>query len=114
MDERPLHETLADGAQILRWPHRHALPEREVLAFFEARGVPATRWTNAPGSVYEVHHHPYRKTLFCVDGTITFFLPDSGTDVPLAPGDRLVLPAGTRHGAVVGVNGVTCIEAAES
>lgn len=112
MGERLLHETLADGVQILRWPHRHALPEREVLAFFEARGVPATRWANAPGSVYEVHHHPYRKTLFCVAGTITFSLPDSEVDVPLAPGDRLILPAGTRHGATVGPDGVTCIEGA--
>ncbi|MEW6684019.1 MAG: cupin domain-containing protein [Nitrospirota bacterium] len=112
MAERLLHETLADGVQILRWPHRHALPEREVLAFFEARGVPATRWTNAPGSVYQVHHHPYRKTLFCIAGTITFSLPDSDVNVPLAPGDRLILPAGTRHGATVGPDGVTCIEGA--
>lgn len=105
-----MHETLANGVQIVRWPHRHALPEREVLAFFEARGVPATRWTNAPGSVYEVHHHSYRKTLFCLEGTITFSLPNLRTEVSLAPGDRLILPPGTHHGAVVGPSGVTCIE----
>ena len=31
--------------------------------------------------------------------------------VDLAPGDRLDLPAGTRHDAVVGPGGVTCLEA---
>ncbi len=112
MDERPLHETLADGVQIVRWPHRHPLPAREVWAFFEARGVPATQWSNAPSSVYEVHAHRHRKTLFCISGAITFSLPDIGTDVILSSGDRLILPAGTRHGAIVGPDGVTCIEGA--
>ena len=31
--------------------------------------------------------------------------------VELATGDRLELPAGTRHDAVVGPAGVTCLEA---
>ncbi len=112
MDERPLHETLANGVQIVRWPHQHALPAREVWAFFEARGVSATEWSNTASRVYEVHHHPYRKTLYCIRGVITFSLPDSGRDVALSSGDRLILPAGTRHGAIVGPDGVTCIEGA--
>ena len=112
--ERPLHETLTDGVEVLRWPHRYALPEREVLAFFAARGVSASRWTNTAGSTYGVHSHHYRKTLFCVGGSITFFLPGSELEVSLAPGDRLILPAGAPHRAIVGVDGVTCIEAAES
>lgn len=114
MDEQPLYETLAGGVQVIRWPHRHALPEREVLAFFEARGVSVTRWTTEPGSVFGVHDHPYRKTLFCVQGAITFSLPDLGKDVLLGSGDRLILPAGTRHGATVGADGVTCLEGEES
>lgn len=114
MDDRPLHETLANGVQILRWPHARAFPAGEVFAFFEARGIAPTQWTNAPGSVFDVHHHPYRKTLFCVLGAITFSLPDVRRDVRLAPGDRLILPVGTRHGATVGPDGVTCIEGAES
>ena len=34
-----------------------------------------------------------------------------GITVELAPGDRLDLPAGTSHDAVVGPDGVTCLEA---
>jgi cupin superfamily acireductone dioxygenase involved in methionine salvage len=110
VDERVLHETLPGGAQVLRWPHRHALPEAEVTAFFHARGIAATRWSNAPGTVYEEHAHAYRKMLFCVEGGITFFLPEQDRDVRLAPGDRLTLPPGVRHRALVGEHGVTCIE----
>lgn len=112
MDERPLHETFAGGVQIVRWPHRHALPAREVFAFFEARGVAATQWSNTASSVHDVHDHPYRKMLFCVGGAVTFSLPDIGRDVSLSSGDRLILPAGTRHGAIVGPDGVTCVEGA--
>lgn len=114
MDDRSLYETMASGVQIVRWPHRHALPEREVIAFFEARGVSPSRWANAPDSVYGVHDHPYSKTVFCVQGRITFSLPDLSKDVALSAGDRLIIPAGIRHGAIVGGEGVTCIEGAES
>jgi mannose-6-phosphate isomerase-like protein (cupin superfamily) len=112
-DPESYHETHPDGVELLRWPHRHALPEEEVLAFFSARGRQPTRWSNRPGDAYAVHTHAYRKTLFCLTGSIRFSLPDSGRDVELRPGDRLILPPGTRHGAVVGPDGVTCIEAGE-
>jgi uncharacterized protein YjlB len=43
-------------------------------------------------------------------GSIRFGLP-GGVNVHLAAGDRLDLPAGTSHDAVVGPDGVTCLEA---
>ena len=112
--KQPLyHESLPAGVQVLRWPHAHPLPETEVLAFFQARGLSPTQWSNGPGDVYGVHSHPYRKTLFCLTGSITFSLPDYARDVELRPGDRLILPPGVCHGATVGPKGVTCIEAGE-
>jgi len=49
-------------------------------------------------------------------GSITFGLPGSGlpgsgAGLALQPGDRLELPAGTDHDAIVGVSGVSCLEA---
>jgi len=44
-------------------------------------------------------------------GSIVFGLPDDGRSMQLEAGDRLELPAGTRHDAVVGSSGVTCLEA---
>ena len=44
-------------------------------------------------------------------GSIRFGLPNSGGGHELALGDRLELPAGTTHDALVGGEGVTCLEA---
>ena len=44
-------------------------------------------------------------------GSIRFGLPAARTSIELAPGDRLELPAATRHDAIVGAAGVTCLEA---
>jgi quercetin dioxygenase-like cupin family protein len=67
-------------------------------------------WSNGPGDSYSPHSHSYEKVLYCVDGAITFVLGGTGKHVELAPGDRLVLPAGTVHAARVGPEGCTCIE----
>jgi len=67
------------------------------------------QWSNGPGAVYAVHDHPYRKILYVAQGSITFTLPGKRAIV-LKPGDRLDLPAGTPHAAVVGSEGVTCWE----
>jgi quercetin dioxygenase-like cupin family protein len=111
---RPVESNLPDGVQLVRWPHPHPLPDEEVVRFFNARGLTASRWSNGPQAVYSVHTHPYRKILFCLKGSITFSLPETGQSVALRQGDRLTLPPGTRHGAVVGPEGVTCIEAGMS
>jgi quercetin dioxygenase-like cupin family protein len=65
-------------------------------------------WSNDPGDVYADHSHGYEKVLYCVAGSITFKLPDRV--IGLGPGDRMVLPPGTVHGAVVGPDGCSCIE----
>ena len=65
-------------------------------------------WSNGPGDVYAEHSHGYEKVLYCVAGSITFKLRDG--EIRLAPGDRMVLPPGILHSAVVGPDGCTCIE----
>jgi quercetin dioxygenase-like cupin family protein len=83
--------------------------EAVAQAVFTAEGLISHSWSNAPGFVYGEHQHPYHKVLICVSGSITFYTPQG--DVLLEPGDRLDLPAGTRHSATVGPDGVTCMEA---
>ncbi len=65
-------------------------------------------WSNGPGDRYAEHAHTYEKVLYCVEGSITFTLRDGDTE--LQPTDRMVLPPGTLHGAVVGAGGCVCIE----
>jgi quercetin dioxygenase-like cupin family protein len=67
-------------------------------------------WSNGPHDRYAAHSHPYEKVLYCVEGSITFVLERDGERVELNAGDRMVLPAGTVHSAVVGPTGCTCIE----
>ena len=67
-------------------------------------------WSNGPHDRYVAHSHPYEKVLYCVEGSITFVLEREGKRVDLNSGDRMVLPPGTVHSAVVGPTGCTCIE----
>ena len=67
-------------------------------------------WSNGPGDRYAPHSHGYEKVLYCVEGSIRFQLENEGRTLELKAGDRMVLPPGTVHSAVVGDQGCTCIE----
>ena len=82
-----------------------------LSARLRAEGLVPGTWANGPGDTYAAHRHDYDKVLVCVRGSITFGLPGRGERVAMGPGDRLDLPAGVDHDAVVGPDGVTCLEA---
>ncbi len=82
-----------------------------LLTRLRAEGLDPYPWSNGPGDVYAPHEHGFDKVLVCAAGSIRFGLPATGGHVGLAEGDRLDLPAGTRHEAFVGPSGVTCLEA---
>jgi mannose-6-phosphate isomerase-like protein (cupin superfamily) len=82
----------------------------EAERIFLAEGCSTPRsWRNGPGDTYAPHVHPQDKVLFCLEGSIVFHT-DAG-DLSMDAGDRLDLPAGTRHGATVGPKGCACVEA---
>ena len=72
-------------------------------------GLSPSCWSNGPGDTYAAHSHSYDKVLFCAEGSITFRAGDA--DFELFAGDRLDIPHGTAHSALVGGQGVTCLEA---
>jgi quercetin dioxygenase-like cupin family protein len=76
-----------------------------------SEGLSPGQWANGPGDRYSPHEHGYDKVLVCAQGSIRFGLPGGGKVVDLHVGDRLDLPAGTRHDAIVGRDGVGCLEA---
>ncbi len=82
--------------------------EDAARAIFAAAGLTAGAWSNAPHDRYGSHDHPYDKLVVCIRGSIVFHTEHG--DHVLTPGDRLDLPAGTRHSATVGADGVTCWE----
>jgi len=97
--------------EIIRWQETQPPTEADLRERMVAEGLSPHSWSNGPGDEYSLHSHSYTKVLYCVRGGLRFTLPDQQGGVDLGPGDKLVLPAGTRHGAVVGPAGVTCIEA---
>jgi len=79
-----------------------------------AEGLDPGRWSNGPGDRYGAHEHDYDKVIVVERGSIRFRVGREGstTDaLDLSPGDRLELPAGTTHDALVGADGVGCLEA---
>jgi quercetin dioxygenase-like cupin family protein len=73
-------------------------------------GVQPSTWSNGPGDRYAAHEHQTTKLLICAEGSITFLVGPDERAVEFGAGDGFVLPAGTRHAAVVGPAGCTCLE----
>ncbi|HEY3194865.1 MAG TPA: cupin domain-containing protein [Candidatus Dormibacteraeota bacterium] len=82
----------------------------ELMKRLRGEATGCYSWSNGPGDRYAPHSHGYEKVLYCVEGSITFVLEANGERLELKPGDRMNLPVGTVHSAVVGPHGCTCIE----
>ena len=101
----------AIAARLTRWGRPERPTERQLRAILSAEGLAPYAWGNPPGDVYAEHRHPFVKILYCVSGSIRFDLPEEDRALELGPGDRLELPARTLHAALVGPEGVVCLEA---
>ena len=82
----------------------------QLMGKLRAEATGCYSWSNGPGDRYAPHSHGYEKVLYCVEGSIRFQLENEGRTLELKAGDRMVLPPGTVHSAVVGTDGCTCIE----
>lgn len=82
-----------------------------LLERFASEGLKPYSWSNAPGDTYQPHSHSYHKVLYCLRGSIVLRVLPAGDAYELQPGDRLDLPPGIEHAAIVGGEGVTCLEA---
>ena len=94
-----------------RMVRRHHLTEAQLSEQLMREGLSPTRWSNGPHAVYGVHDHPYGKVLVVESGSITFTIDGGKRIVTLKRGDRLTLPPRTPHSALVGSDGVICLEA---
>ena len=65
-------------------------------------GLDAGTWSNGPGDRYAAHEHGYDKVIVVERGSIRFGLPATIETIDLDAGDRLELPAGIAHDAIVG------------
>jgi hypothetical protein len=98
--------------KVTRWSGARPPSEGDLERILRDEGLAPGWWSNGPGDRYGEHSHPYHKVLYCAHGSICFIVASDRID--LASGDRLDLPPATPHAAVVGPQGVRCVEAARA
>ncbi len=95
---------------VTPWAGSTPPAESTLRQLYADESMSPYQWSNGPHDVYSAHTHSYDKVIYVLRGSITFGLPELGEKLTLNAGDRLDLPAGTVHDAVVGVQGVVCLE----
>jgi quercetin dioxygenase-like cupin family protein len=93
--------------EIVRWTGHGDLTEAAVRARLEAEGFSTFCWSDAPEAHYEPHTHDHDESNWLIAGAIRFGA--AAGELALAPGDRLMLPAHTRHTADAGPDGATYV-----
>jgi quercetin dioxygenase-like cupin family protein len=97
------------AARLTKAPQ--GLDDQAILDAFTRERLSPHRWSNGPGDTYAPHSHAYHKVLYCLRGSIVFRLTATGEEIELHAGDRLDIDPQTEHSAIVGTEGVECIEA---
>jgi quercetin dioxygenase-like cupin family protein len=96
---------------ITRWQGSQHPTISTILRQMKEEGLRPYMWTNMPNHRYAVRSHNYNKVLYVIEGVVEITLPDSNQRVKLRSGDRIDIPAGVRHGTIIGSNGAKCVEA---
>jgi quercetin dioxygenase-like cupin family protein len=96
---------------LTRWPHGEPPTDDKLNRLLRAEGLTPRWWSNGPGDRYDGHSHTYHKVLYCARGSIRFEAGTADASFQLRPGDRLEIPPGTPHSALVGPEGCSCVEA---
>jgi hypothetical protein len=97
--------------QVTPWADSASPTQSTLWQLMTDEGLSPYSWSNGPHDVYSAHSHSYDKVIYVVQGSITFGLPELEQKLILKAGDRLDLPAYIVHDAIVGPQGVVCLEA---
>lgn len=103
--------TQQSSVVVRRWVGGQHPSMQVITQIMQREGLRPYMWMNMPNHRYAVRSHGYDKILYVIDGTLELILPDSNEMVKLRPGDRVDIPAGVRHGTIVGQSGAKCVEA---
>jgi mannose-6-phosphate isomerase-like protein (cupin superfamily) len=102
---------MTGGPQVTPWAGSEPPSQSTLWRLMADEGLSPYSWSNGPHDTYSAHSHSYDKVIYVVQGSITFGLPELKQNLTLNAGDRLDLPAHTVHDAIVGLQGVVCLEA---
>jgi len=98
---------------ITRWKGSQHPSMRNIIGQMKEEKLIPYMWSNMPNHRYAIRSHNYDKVLYVIDGVVEVTLPDSNQRVNLKAGDRIDIPAGVRHGTIVGRTGAKCVEASK-
>ncbi len=83
--------------RLTRW-NRTLPPSVPVLQhLLQTEGFSVLEWTDASGTIYPLHTHPFVQVRVILCGHLRIGLPETGEEILLSPGDRFDLPADTPH-----------------
>lgn len=100
-----------DVVRITRWSGGQHPTLATITRSMKKEGLRPYMWANTPNQRYAVRSHGYHKVLYVVEGMVEVMFPDSNQCVTLRAGDRTDIPAGVRHGTIIGKTGAKCVEA---
>ena len=99
------------AVRVQRWEGGQHPTMATITKLMQQEGLRPYMWTNMPNHRYAVRSHGFVKVLYVIDGNLELILPDSNERIKLRAGDRVDVPAGVRHGTIVGTTGAKCVEA---
>jgi quercetin dioxygenase-like cupin family protein len=89
-----------DGVRLERWPRGEGEPtEKRMMRALELEGYEVLLYSYRAGTVFPEHEHARPKCDAVVAGILRVTV--AGKSFDLAAGDRIYLPANTRHAAEV-------------
>ena len=100
--------------KVTRWQGAQHPTISSITKSMREEGLRPYMWVNGANYRHAVRSHGYHKVLYVVDGSLDITLPDSNQQIRLRGGDRVDIPAGVRHGTLMGNNGAKCVEASLS
>lgn len=85
------------------------MTEKRLMGLMEREGYEVASYAYREGTEFPPHEHSHDKCDAVIEGVLRVTVGESSYD--LNPGDRLYLPAGTRHSArVVGTKTVVSLD----
>jgi quercetin dioxygenase-like cupin family protein len=88
------------SVRLVSWEEEDGpLTEKRLMGVLEREGYEVAVYAYRQGTVFPEHEHPQEKCDAVVEGFLRILVGETVYD--LKPGDRLYLPAGTRHSAEV-------------
>ncbi len=100
----------AAEVKVVRWHGGQHPTYQAITRQMNDEGLRPYSWSQGPNFRYGARSNGYKTVLYCVEGWLEIILPDMDQSVVLRPGDRIDMPRGVRHAAIIGPRGARCVE----